>query len=48
MQSLPLSHPNYALLACKAGVSESDVAVGQWRAGQDFGQFSEETFKLYY
>eukprot|EP00798_Chlamydomonas_sp_ICE-L_P021443 gene21443-28410_t len=30
------------------GVSEADVAVGQWRPGQNFGEFSVETFKQYY
>ena len=48
MQQLSKYTVNPRLAYAIAGVTEAEVAVGQWRPGQDFGRFSEETFKQYY
>ncbi len=35
-------------MACRAGVSQEQVAIGQWQPGLTFGEFAEETFKQFY
>jgi isopenicillin N synthase-like dioxygenase len=41
--------PNHDMdMAPPAGVAPEDVAVGQWRPGQSYGQFSKITIENYY